>query len=103
MRLLMFSLAVLACTPVLAQQPRRGLLSRPLVYPGSAFDASPNYYPRNYSYPRRKAWSQQDRLLDIYEFDAITDRYDSMLNQEPGWNIISDETPQPWMYPWLFR
>ena len=111
MRVLVMFLAI--SSSAMAQ----GLLSKPLVYPGSAFADQQRFYqrrasqyPPNYSYPKRKAWSNWDRQLDIYEdvesFDAMTRRYDSLMRNAPfhfGPIIIQDLTPQPWQYPWLLK
>jgi hypothetical protein len=103
MRVLILFLAI--SSSAMAQRPG-GLLSRPLVYPGSAFDQSrqrhASQYPYQYSYPKRKAWEQRDRMIDAWEADAMR-RLMPNLEGGPGMYIYTDETPQPWMYPWLFR
>lgn len=105
MRVLAFTLILCGCSAAFGQQPM-GFYGRPapLVYPGSALAPPPSAYPGAYSFPKRKAWSQNDHMLNIYEFDAKTRRADSVLRNNPnGLGIYMDLTPQPWMYPWLFQ
>ena len=103
MKALVFGVCVMVGSAAVAQQPLVRPLVRPLIGQGYGYAPAPYSYPQNYSFPRQKAWAQQDRMLDIYDYDAMTRRYDTMLKQGPGWTIFSDETPQPWMYPWLFN
>lgn len=103
MKVLMFSVCLLVSSAAVAQQPILRPLVRPLIGQGYATAPQPYAYPQNYSYPRQRAWARQDRLLDLYDFDAMSRRYDTMLKQGPGVTTFQDLTPQPWMYPWLYN
>jgi len=102
MRVLILFLAI--SSSAMAQ----GLVSRPLVYPGSAFAGQQglpqrraSQYPPNYSYPRRKAWANWDRQLDIESFDAVTRRHDSLMRNSPFRLepiIIKELIPRPLRY-----
>jgi len=102
MKAFVFLLVLATGSSAFAQYPLNQPLVRPLVRPLVGPNAAA--YPQQYSYPRRKAWSQQDRALNIWQQENdILYRGLQMQHSTYGNGMFMDATPYPWQYPHLFR